>query len=182
MVRTYKRKTAGAEIITSAEAMEKIAIKEAEKKTSRKSQNKQKKKTTPAIESDEDDEEPAEFIEYESDEGDILDKILEKADDDKFMEVVDKDFETLSVNDWVMVKLSSKRTSKMYVAQIIEKEPCLYVKFARRIGSSSSFHWPNVDDTSVIAAEEIYKFLPSPIIDKRGKIKFNVCFGSYSLS
>lgn len=216
-----KRICTGAEIITSAEAMERIAIKEAEKKKTGKSQKKniplavrafeidkdlekiseeeesddgtieeaenknsrkgqkQKKKAAPAEESDEDDEE---FEEDESDDGDILDEILEAADDDKFLEVVDRGFESLTIDDWVMVQLSSKKTTKMYVAQISEMEPSLYVKFARRIGLSSTFHWPNVDDTSIITPDEIYKILPPPVIDKRGKIKFNICFDSYSLS
>lgn len=173
-----KRVCTGAEIITSVEGMEKIATKIKEKEDSTKSKTKQKKSSIPAaVESDDDDE----IIQDESDEYDICDELEEKEEEDHFMELMNANFKTLNVNDWIIVKLSSKKATKMYVAQITEKEPCFCVKFTRRIGSSSSFHWPNVEDTSIIDPNEVYKVLPSPIIDKRGRITFSVCFDSYNL-
>lgn len=64
----------------------------------------------------------------------------------------------------------------MDVGQLTEKEPNFEAKFCRRIGKTSTFHWPVLEDKSVIEKEEIFMDLTSPSVDKRGKIIFSVTF------
>lgn len=125
------------------------------------------------------DEENIQELLSDSDDYDLNDELTEKAEDNDFMDIISNDVSALKVNDWIIAKFSSKRKVFMYVAQVIEITPCIEVKFARRVGKSSTFHWPNVEDTSTLNTDEVFKQLPVPIFDKRGRFKFSVSFDSY---
>lgn len=91
------------------------------------------------------------------------------------------DLSKINVGDWIVVRFNQKKQVKMYVGQLTEKQTCLEVKFCRRIGKTSTFHWPVVEDKSIINEDEIFMHLPSPTIGKRGRIIFSIVFDSYNV-
>ena len=114
-------------------------------------------------------------IQVECDESELEDEVTEMQNENDFV------VHTVTVADWTVVGFANKKTNKMYVGQLTEKSSCLKAKFCRRIGTTSTFHWPNVEDRSIIQPDEILKCLPPPVIDKRGKIKFDILFDSYNV-
>lgn len=117
----------------------------------------------------------------DSDEYDFQEEQRETEEESNFFEVVSKNISQAAVNDWVLIKLASGNSEKMFVGQLMEIEDCLEVKFARRIESTSKFRWPNVEDKSIILGNEIVHFLPPPMFDKRGKFTFPMSFTSYKI-
>ncbi|XP_063226844.1 uncharacterized protein LOC134533298 [Bacillus rossius redtenbacheri] len=175
---TRKRICKGAEVITSEEAFKRM--KEAESKKKDSENQRKRKQMTLQYEESESEDDPLD-ITYSSEECDLDQERRETEEETHFIKEISKDLKNLCVDGWVIVKFSGKKTWKMYVGQITMREPCLEAKFARRIRSTSSFSWPDVEDRSTILFEDIIKFLPSSVIDKRGKLKFDVSFDSYNV-
>lgn len=117
----------------------------------------------------------------DSEEYDIQDEIEGAEKEERFMATMTRDFSSIKVGDWILAKFCLKKINKFYVVQITGIEPVLEAKFARRIRVSSYFHWPDVEDKSIISHEEIVLNLPDPIYDKREKLKFDISFDCYNI-
>lgn len=92
---------------------------------------------------------------------DLSDFEMDKSESDL---VVDKLFDTdlPKVNDWVVVKYSSKRSIKYFVGLVVESSSFeMTVKFARRI-DGSRFKWPDVEDISNVDPDQIELRLKTP--------------------
>lgn len=200
---TKKRKKicGGAEIITSEEALVKLHGIETEKRKKKNVGGGKRKiaaqanitKRTGRINnkdaegSSEESEDGRDFPRSgsDSDEFNFEEELREAEEETQFLDVVSKPVAQAAFNDWVLVKLllHGNRASnyKMYVGQVTEDVNCLEVKFGRRIGSTSTFHWPSTEDKSIIRGDEIVSFLPPPAFDRRGKFTFPMSFASYNV-
>lgn len=168
-----KRVCTGSEVITSVEAISKMKEKLLEK-TPKKNDKRIKKKLE--VLEEETDEESAEELQNSEDSIDDIDLEEEIFEETLFEELLDKDFDTLKIGDWIIAKFATKKSFIYYVGQITIIEPCLEAKFARRSGLSSKFIWPNIQDVSLINKDEIHRYLPAPTFDKRGHFQFNITF------
>lgn len=73
-----------------------------------------------------------------------------------------------------MVKLKGKKVEKYFIAIILEQNATEYtVKFMRKSTMGNFFIFPNVDDVSLISAEDVVKILPQPTVTKRKQYYFN---------
>lgn len=144
-----------------------------------KQKTKAKRKRPTVEETSSDDSSIEDLLSHSSDSS--LHEVEEMNETSEFIDQLQLDMSKINVGDWVVVKFEQKKQVKMYVGQLTEKEPCLEVKFCRRLGKTSTFNWPHVEDRSIVNEWEIFKHLPSPTIDKRGKIKFNVLFDAYNV-
>ena len=121
------------------------------------------------------------------------DEWLSEADsDDSIQSLDDFDDEELGKGDFVFVKLRKEKTLNKsdafcyFIGQILEilgNE--LKVKFLRRRGITSNFHFPLVEDVSWVARENILHKLPSPSAKGTARTQslfcFNYNFSSYDL-
>lgn len=88
---------------------------------------------------------------------------------------------TLQSGTYVVVKLSSKKSSKHFVGLLMNKNSMedYTIKFMKRKdGSPNGFIWPQIDDQSIVSFEEVIGVLDQPSIDRRG-INYFKCDLSY---
>lgn len=89
------------------------------------------------------------------------------------------------VNDWVLVKFSTKTRVTHFVGIIrsITEEKDPVVQFVRKVPNKkiSIFQFPENEDISLITDEDIVKILPQPTLGRRGEVVFNVQFSSYNV-
>lgn len=97
------------------------------------------------------------------------------------------DDETVSVGDFILVKFATKKKILHFVGNVKELLDCgeYLVKFLRK-NKNYGFHYPIVDDISVIPREDIISKLPIPEEVKgtarlASYIKFNVSFMNYNV-
>lgn len=182
-----KRVCRGAEVITSLEAINKLRkeIKEKEQEKLRKKEEQKQKKERSVKKYDRHEkssEEEDDISEQDVSSDSELEDEQEIIEQRNFEKLITKNITDAEVKDWIIVKFICKKSVKMFVAQIIEKEDAFFeAKFARRIRSSSTFHWPEIEDTSIVLFDEVFKLLPPPKFDKRGKFTFDVSFGDYNI-
>lgn len=195
-VQTGRRKIcSGAEVITSSEALAKLKEIENKQQTKQLKIKKPKNKevqqiqnNTQPIDQPEDEELDDEVEAAEPELSDdsmidynIEDEMREFVEENEFMTAVTKDVKQLEIGDWLIVKFCPRKVSKFYVAQITETNPSIEAKFARKIGTTNYFHWPDVEDRSIITLDEVHLHLPKPTFDKRGKFKFDISFTTYNI-
>lgn len=79
----------------------------------------------------------------------------------------------VKLNDYVLVKITSKKIKKYFVALIVEREEdqhTFFVKFMKKTaGSTLKFIFPVIEDLGIIKTEDIVLRLPQPEILRRGE-------------
>lgn len=117
-----------------------------------------------------------------SDEFNITEDEIEQVEKEAmFVAAISQDISSIKMGDWILAKFCPRKVNKFYVGQITETEPGLEAKFARRMCSSNYFHWPDVEDNTLIRTDEIFLHLPNPTFDERGKFEFDISFDSYDI-
>ncbi|XP_030767968.1 uncharacterized protein LOC115891598 [Sitophilus oryzae] len=107
-----------------------------------------------------------------------------ESDCDEFTKLLDD--ETISCDDFVLVRFPTKKTVVYYVGQVIELAEYgeFVIKYLRH--SQNRFHFPFVDDISNVARCDIEAKLPKPTTVAGNArlasfLKFNVNFSSFNL-
>lgn len=87
----------------------------------------------------------------------------------------------IKLNNYLLVKFSSKKTTKYYVGVVTSLNGGnILVKFLRRQeGDPGYYVFPRADDTSEIGKEDIEIMLPTPRIDNRNHYFFSIDFNKY---
>ena len=94
------------------------------------------------------------------------------------------DFTSELKGKYVLVKFSGKKSVKQYVGLLVSNDE---VKFLRKWHSKLEtnevfFVWPNVPDVSDIDKDDICRILPDPVVDRRGRISFDITIDGYDIS
>lgn len=116
---------------------------------------------------------------------------LELESDDEVLndgELVAPDGSNISVNDFVLVKLASKKTVKFFVARI-EEMICrteFNVNFCKKKEFCFKFYIPDIPDISLVDISDIVKKLPHPITTgcttrALSVVNFSFDFSSYNM-
>ncbi|KAF7282363.1 hypothetical protein GWI33_002742 [Rhynchophorus ferrugineus] len=82
-------------------------------------------------------------------------------------------------NDYVVVKLTAKKSFKHYVAIILSKTEDGYVAKFMRKAMGSKFIFPSNDDVDHIDVHEVADILSQPTINNRQQYSFNVDLNKY---
>lgn len=171
-----KRVAGGAEIITREEVLQRL--KEREQSNTRKI--KKKKSQEPVVSSD---SEVDDIIYDEDDEYETLEQFAdyeEQLQKEQFH--YERQISKKAVGDWILVKFAGKKSIKYYVGQVLDENNM--VKFARKkklLNNKSVFKFPDIDDISEVYDNDITMLLPTPVIERRGEISFQVSFAGYDL-
>ncbi|KAB0793820.1 hypothetical protein PPYR_13440 [Photinus pyralis] len=180
-----RRVCAGAEVITTQEALEKLKeSRRGNTQTKKKAQEKNKANQGDDINDEQSSNDEIDRDQLPSDSEDdtnLEDEADEYNEENEFMGMLNKKCEELEKDDWILVKFASKKSFKCYVGQVTQANSELEATFARKIGSSNYFHFPVVADTSVFSLDQVIMILPKPIL-KRGKFTFNVSFDSLNVN
>ncbi|CAH1736275.1 unnamed protein product [Aphis gossypii] len=82
---------------------------------------------------------------------------------------------TLKVGDFIVIEMSSKKTTKQYIGLIEQKVSCseYCVKFMKKKPSTNSFIFPLIEETSSITVDEIKCVLGTPTIGRRELYTFS---------
>lgn len=80
------------------------------------------------------------------------------------------------VNDFVLVKLTGKKTTNHYIAIIIaiEHKEEYFVKFLKKSAVGNYFVFPVIEDTSVIPLNDIVTVLDDPTVNCREQYIFKL--------
>lgn len=178
-----RRIAAGAEVITKEDVI--LRLKDLENEKKRKRTPKGKERVDSETSEDEGD-----AVEYqESSDEENLQFIFDEENTqlEENNEIMNMHKDHMEVDDWVLVKFPTKKSVKYYVGQIVKidkGEPT--VRFLRKIpsilsGGFPSFKFPEIDDSSVIAQEQILLYLPNPTVGRRGQINFKISFEGYNI-
>lgn len=163
-----RKRECKSKIYTATPEMEEIRKKDAEKlrknnlKTSKATKRKIFKKIDEESESDNDDES------FELVDSDIDSSV------DEFPIVMDEDF-LVKVNDFVLVKFCTKKTSIHYIGHVLKKNLDNYdTKFLRRKNNSTTFAFPVEDDISTVERDDIKAVFPPP--ERSGTVRTTSLF------
>lgn len=145
------------------------------------------KKRLEETDESETEEEEIHLDDEESDESllEMANRMEEELDEN---EQFSRTISEVAEGDWILVKLSGKKTIKYYVGQVLVREPTadndVQVKFARKSNfftQKSVFKFPMVDDIGLVSLSDIIKLLPQPKICRRGEILFELSFAGYNV-
>lgn len=176
-----KRIATGAEVITSQEALTRLAKEKEEKergknrnrknnpKSSKKTKRAKRKCSSSSSSSEEEMDEPV-FMDSDAD----MDP--EVFEDD---EIGEQESE-IAIGRWVIVKYASKKSIKHFVGQIGNKnEEGWLVNFLKY--THNTFTWPEIEDSDTVVDEDIVRVLPEPFKSRRDTLSFEVDFATFHL-
>lgn len=95
--------------------------------------------------------------------------------EEEIVETMQKNTIEVSVNQFVLVKFSTEKSTRYFIGKVLAKlsVSCFKIKFLRHRGKGI-FIWPPVEDVSTMYTTDLEMVVPNPKEERRGALRFDI--------